>query len=166
MNPLRKTKIICTIGPSTSSFEMLMGMYKAGMNVVRLNMSHGSHDTHLQVIRQIKSINQKIKDSIPILLDLEGPEIRTGTLKNDLKLKQGDIITVSVGNEDVEISSFSINYEDLINTLNEGDKITVKFSRKTGVLWSAGSLTEGLSKAKAMLTCRVYVLISLNYRAG
>jgi len=125
MNPLRKTKIICTIGPSTSSFEMLMGMYIAGMNVVRINMSHGTHETHLQVIRQIKSINQKIKDSIPILLDLEGPEIRTGTLQHDLQLKEGDVITVSVGNEDVEKSSFSINYEDLINTLNEGDNITV-----------------------------------------
>ncbi len=146
MNPLRKTKIICTIGPSTSSFEMLMGMYQAGMNVVRLNMSHGSHDTHLQVIRQIKSINQKIKDSIPILLDLEGPEIRTGTLKNDLKLKQGDIITVSVGNEDVEISSFSINYEDLINTLNEGDKITV----------DSGLINlEILKKNRGTMECRV-----------
>jgi len=125
MNPLRKTKIICTIGPSTSSYEMLMAMYIAGMNVVRLNMSHGDHDTHEKVIRSIKNINQKIKDSIPVLMDLEGPEIRTGTLKNDLQLKEGDVITVSVGNEDVETSSFSINYEDLINTLNEGDNITV-----------------------------------------
>lgn len=125
MNPLRKTKIICTIGPSTSSYEKLMAMYIAGMNVVRLNMSHGSHDTHEKVIRSIKNVNQKIKDSIPVLVDLEGPEIRTGTLQNDLQLKEGDIITVSVGNEDVETSSFSINYEDLINTLNEGDKITV-----------------------------------------
>ena len=125
MNPLRKTKIICTIGPSTSSYERLMAMYIAGMNVVRLNMSHGDHNTHEKVIRSIKNINQKIKDSIPVLMDLEGPEIRTGTLKNDLQLKEGDIITVSVGNEDVETSSFSINYEDLINTLNEGDNITV-----------------------------------------
>ena len=113
MYPLRKTKIICTIGPSTSSYEMLMKMYIAGMNVVRLNMSHGSHDSHEKVIRFIKNINQKIKDSIPVLMDLEGPEIRTGTLQNDLQLKEGDIITVSVGNEDVEVSSFSINYEDL-----------------------------------------------------
>lgn len=125
MNPLRKTKIICTIGPSTSSYETMMEMYIAGMNVVRLNMSHGTHASHEKVIRSIKNINQKIKDSIPILMDLEGPEIRTGNLKEDLKLKEGDIITVSVGNEDVEISSFSINYEDLINTLNEGDNITV-----------------------------------------
>jgi len=124
-NSLRKTKIICTIGPSTSSYEMLMSMYEAGMNVVRINMSHGSHDTHKKVIKSIKSINQKIKDAIPILLDLQGPEIRTGTLQNDLQLKEGDIITVSVRPEDVERSSFSIDYEDLINTVKEGEMITV-----------------------------------------
>jgi len=124
-NSLRKTKIICTIGPSTSSYEMLMSMYEAGMNVVRINMSHGSHDTHKKVIKSIKSINQKIKDAIPMLLDLQGPEIRTGTLQNDLQLKEGDIITVSVRPEDVERSSFSIDYEDLINTVKEGEMITV-----------------------------------------
>ena len=85
MYPLRKTKIICTIGPSTSTYEMLMKMYIAGMNVVRLNMSHGTHAAHEKVIRSIKNVNQKIKDSIPVLMDLEGPEIRTGTLKNDLQ---------------------------------------------------------------------------------
>jgi pyruvate kinase len=124
-NSLRKTKIVCTIGPSTSSYEMLMSMYEAGMNVVRINMSHGSHDTHKKVIKSIKSINQKIKDAIPVLLDLQGPEIRTGALQNDLQLKEGDIITVSVRPEDVERSSFSIDYKDLINTVKEGEMITV-----------------------------------------
>ncbi len=125
MNPLRKTKIICTIGPTTSTYDRLMAMYVAGMNIVRLNMSHGTHENHEKVIRSIKNINQKIKDAIPVLLDLEGPEIRTGRLSKDLQLQEGDVITVSVGNQDAEISSFSIDYEDLINTLNEGDKISV-----------------------------------------
>lgn len=124
-NSLRKTKIICTIGPSTSSYEMLMSMYEAGMNVVRINMSHGSHDDNKKVIKSIKSINQKIKDAIPVLMDLQGPEIRTGALQNDLQLKEGDIITVSVRPEDVERSSFSIDYKDLINTVKEGEMITV-----------------------------------------
>ena len=146
MNPLRKTKIICTIGPSTGSYEMLMKMYVAGMNVVRLNMSHGTHDTHEKIIRSLKNINQKIKDSIPVLMDLEGPEIRTGTLEEDLDLKEGDIITVSVGNQDAEISSFSINYEDLINTLNEGDMITV----------DSGLINlEILKKNQGTMECRV-----------
>jgi len=116
------------------------------MNVVRLNMSHGTHDSHEKVIRSIKKVNQKIKDSIPVILDLEGPEIRTGTLKHDLQLKEGDIITVSVGNEDVETSSFSINYEDLINTLNEGDNITVD----SGLI----NLTI-LKKNRGTMECRV-----------
>jgi pyruvate kinase len=125
---------------------MLMKMYIAGMNVVRLNMSHGTHDSHEKVIRSIKKVNQKIKDSIPVILDLEGPEIRTGTLKHDLQLKEGDIITVSVGNEDVETSSFSINYEDLINTLNEGDNITV----------DSGLINlEILKKNRGTMECRV-----------
>ncbi len=146
MNMLRKTKIICTIGPSTSSYEMLMKMYIAGMNVVRLNMSHGTHEEHEKVIRSVKNVNQKIKDSIPILMDLEGPEIRTGTLDHDLQLKEGDIITVSVGNEEAEISSFSINYEDLINTLNEGDMITV----------DSGLINlEILKKNRGTMECRV-----------
>jgi len=145
-NYLRKTKIICTIGPSTSSYEMLMSMYEAGMNVVRLNMSHGSHDTHKKVIKSIKSINQKIKDAIPILLDLQGPEIRTGTLQNDLQLKEGDIITVSVRPEDVERSSFSIDYEDLINTVKEGEMITVD----NGLI-----NLEILKKDQGTMQCRV-----------
>ncbi len=145
-NYLRKTKIICTIGPSTSSYEMLMSMYEAGMNVVRLNMSHGSHDTHKKVIKSIKSINQKIKDAIPILLDLQGPEIRTGTLQNDLQLKEGDIITVSVRPEDVEKSSFSIDYEDLINTVKEGEMITVD----NGLI-----NLEILEKDQGTMQCRV-----------
>ncbi|HKQ32394.1 MAG TPA: pyruvate kinase, partial [Thermodesulfobacteriota bacterium] len=145
-NNLRKTKIICTIGPSTSSRETLMGMYKAGMNVVRLNMSHGDHVSHEKVIKAVKSINQQIKDAIPILLDLQGPEIRTGTLQNDLQLKEGDVITVSVRPDDVERSSFSINYEDLINTVNEGDQITVD----NGLI-----NLEILQKSQGTMTCRV-----------
>ncbi|NIP37857.1 MAG: pyruvate kinase [Candidatus Dadabacteria bacterium] len=124
-NELRKTKIICTIGPATSSYVMLEKMYHAGMNVVRLNMSHGSHQSHEKVIRSIKNINQKIKDSIPVLLDTQGPEIRTGNLQSDLHLQEGDEISISVRPENVEQSSFHINYEDLINTVSEGEMITV-----------------------------------------
>lgn len=122
---MRKTKIICTIGPATNSPGMLIDMYNAGMNMVRLNMSHGTHETHLQIINSVKEINRKVKYLIPILLDTQGPEIRTGNLKNDLQLKEGDVINVSVRAEDVEQTSFQIHYEDLMNTVNVGDTITV-----------------------------------------
>ena len=122
---MRKTKIICTVGPSTSSYDKLVAMHNAGMNVARLNMSHGTHESHAEVIRSIKEINKNSKYLLPVLLDTQGPEIRTGNLKNDLQLKEGDIVTVSVRAEDVEQTSFHIQYEDMINAVNEGDAITV-----------------------------------------
>ena len=125
MKPFRKTKIICTAGPSTSSHEMLTKMYEAGMNAVRLNMSHGTHESHLEVIETVKSINSKIEDSIALILDTQGPEIRTGVLQSDLHINEGDVITVSVRPGDVEESSIHINYEDIINEVQIGEKITV-----------------------------------------
>ena len=122
----RKTKIICTIGPATSSYDMLEKLYHAGMNVVRLNMSHGDHESHKNVIKAIKTLNRKVGYTIPVLLDTQGPEIRTGHRAVDLNLKQGEEITVVVrGADDVEESSIHIDYEDLIETVKIGDKITV-----------------------------------------
>lgn len=125
MKPSRKTKIICTAGPSTSSYEMLTKMYEAGMNAVRLNMSHGTHKSHLEVINTVKSINREVEDSIALILDTQGPEIRTGVLQSDLHISEGDVITVSVRPGDVEESSIHINYEDIINEVQIGEKITV-----------------------------------------
>ncbi|MEZ5494537.1 MAG: pyruvate kinase [Pseudomonadales bacterium] len=122
---MRKTKIICTIGPATESYDMLKKMAQAGMNVVRLNMSHGDHASHAKVIKAIKTLNKELQHPIPLLLDTQGPEIRTGTLKNDLELKRGDIISVSARADDVESTSLNINYHDLINDVKIGDKITV-----------------------------------------
>jgi len=126
MSAPRKTKIICTIGPVSESYEMLKKMAEAGMDVVRLNMSHGDHASHAKVIKSIKTLNKLPGFAIPTLLDTQGPEIRTGNLQTDLELKQGDVISVTVrGADAVEESSFQINYEDLINELKIGDKITV-----------------------------------------
>lgn len=122
---MRKTKIICTIGPVTKDYEMLHKMYDAGMNIVRLNMSHGDHDFHGKVIKAIKTLNQKVKYPIPVLLDTQGPEIRTGHRDQNLELKQGSEITVYARSDNVEESSIHINYEDLIDTVKEGDLITV-----------------------------------------
>lgn len=122
----RKTKIICTIGPVTDSYDMLKKLAEAGMDIVRLNMSHGDHASHAKVIKSIKTLNKLPGFAVPLLLDTQGPEIRTGNLKSDLELKQGDIISVTVrGADAVEESSFQINYENLINEVKVGDKITV-----------------------------------------
>ncbi|HEV2172316.1 MAG TPA: pyruvate kinase [Nitrospira sp.] len=123
---MQKTRIICTIGPATESYEMLEKMYEAGMNIVRLNMSHGDHDSHAKVIQHVKTLNKKVKFPIPILLDTQGPAIRTGDLSNELDLRQGDIVSVTTrGPMDVEESSIHIDYADLHEAVNVGDKITV-----------------------------------------
>ena len=123
---MRKTKIICTIGPATESIEMLEKLANAGMNVARLNMSHGDHFSHTKIIQAIQTLNKKLSHPIAILLDTQGPEIRTGDMANDLHLNEGDTISiVARGAEDVESTSIHINYDDLINDVNVGDMITV-----------------------------------------
>ena len=144
---MRKTKIICTIGPATESFDMLEKLYNAGMNVVRLNMSHGDHDSHSRVIRSIRTLNKKVKFPVPILMDTQGPEIRTGDITEELNLKEGSEITITVrGSANVEETSIHINYDDLVNSVENGDMITVD----NGLI-----NLEVLEKQERHLRCRV-----------
>ena len=126
MTNRRKTKIICTIGPATASYDMLEKLAHAGMNVARLNMSHGDHESHAQVIKRIQTLNTKLTYPVAILLDTQGPEIRTGEVKHALDLKAGDVISVVArGTEDVEEHSLMVNYSDLISDMSVGDRLTV-----------------------------------------
>lgn len=123
---MRKTKIICTIGPATSSFEMLASMHEAGMDIIRLNMSHATHKWADRMIDHIVELNKQTAFPVGILLDTQGPEIRTGVRESDLDLKAGDEISITVRDGvNVEESSIRINYDELIETVNVGDKITV-----------------------------------------
>lgn len=121
----RLTKIVCTIGPSTRSSETLTGLALAGMNVARLNMSHGDHASHLQVIRNLKSLSKKLSHPISILMDLQGPEIRTGELSKSLDLQSGDVFYFTVLADDAEERSVHINYRDLVKDLHVGERVTV-----------------------------------------
>ena len=122
----RRTKIICTIGPATASFDMLKKLYDAGMNVVRINMSHADHESALQVINWIKTLNRQIAYPIPILLDTQGPEIRTGVLENPMELNTGDVVTLSVRDGDmIEQRSIHVNYTELVDVVEVGRIITV-----------------------------------------
>ncbi len=144
---MRKTKIICTIGPATESFDQLERLANAGMNVARLNMSHGDHDSHARIIKAIRTLNRKVHHPIAILVDTQGPEIRTGSVSGELNLTKGDVISVSVrGEEDVEASSIHINYADLIQDVAIGDRITVD----NGLI-----NLEVLSKEDLQMQCRV-----------
>ncbi|TGK03832.1 pyruvate kinase [Leptospira semungkisensis] len=124
----RKTKIICTIGPATADKKMIQALAESGMNIARLNMSHGNHDFHRSVIRSIKALNKDVlKHPIAILLDTQGPEIRTGDLQVDhLDLKVGESFTFHIipGEESEEQSVF-VNYRDIVKDLKIGDRVTV-----------------------------------------
>ena len=144
---MRKTKIICTIGPASESFSMLEQLAQAGMNIVRLNMSHGDHTSHAKVIKSIRTLNKKLPSPIAILMDTQGPEIRTGDIKQELNLKKNDVISiVARGEKDVESTSISVNYEDLINDVTIGDMITVD----NGLI-----NLEILSKEDRIMQCKV-----------
>ena len=92
----RRTKIICTVGPATADFETLSRLYDAGMDVVRVNMSHSDQESALRVINWIKTLNRKVRFPVPVLLDTQGPEIRTGDTDAPVALEQGAEISLRV----------------------------------------------------------------------
>ena len=149
MNHIR-TKIICTVGPATESIASLRKLHAEGMNVVRINMSHANHKTAQAVINKVNKINSALSENetpIGILLDTQGPEIRTGDTEIPLDLKTGDEVTLTVRDQvDVETSSIKINYKDLITSVTPGSKITVD----NGLI-----NFQVLSKNKDTLLCRV-----------
>ncbi|MBL4780694.1 MAG: pyruvate kinase [Porticoccaceae bacterium] len=144
---MRKTKIICTIGPATSSLDMLTQLAQAGMNVARLNMSHGDHASHAAVIAHIRQLNNSRSQAIAILLDTQGPEIRTATLKEERNLVEGELISVAAGSEgEGKAGAIQINYADLIHDVNVGDKITVD----NGLI-----NLEVVAKEQQIIQCRI-----------
>ncbi len=122
----RHTKIVCTLGPASKSEETLRQMANAGMNIARLNMSHGNHDYHGEIIKKVKALNEVLNHPVALLLDTQGPEIRTGEVEQPLHLEVGERITLTVSpDEDTEEVSVHVNYGDLVNDLKEGDRVTV-----------------------------------------
>ena len=124
-----RTKIICTIGPASNKTTILKKLHKAGMNVARINMSHATHNDAKEIIDSINQINSSVAGSISkigILLDTQGPEIRTGDTSLPIELKVGDKVTLTVRDEiDVETSSIKVNYKGLIESVSVGSQITV-----------------------------------------
>ena len=124
-----RTKIICTIGPATEKLSALRKLHSNGMNVARINMSHATHKSAKLIIDRIKKINSETKNKngkIGVLLDTQGPEIRTGDTELPLELKVGEEVTLTVRDQvDVETSSIKINYKDLIHSVSQGSKISV-----------------------------------------
>jgi pyruvate kinase len=123
---MRKTKIICTIGPSCSDEETLTKMCQAGMDVARLNFSHGTHEGHLEMINLLKTVREKLNVPLAIMLDTKGPEYRIKTFKKGkVVVNDGDTFTFTtrdiVGDEKI----VAVNYQHLMADLKVGDRVLV-----------------------------------------
>ena len=123
---MRKTKIICTIGPASENEEVLTQMCEAGMNVARLNFSHGSHEEHAKKVALIKRVRQKLNMPIAILLDTKGPEYRIKTFaKGKAAIQTGQTFIFTTDECEGDETKVSVNYTNLHNEMAPGGEITV-----------------------------------------
>lgn len=123
---MRKTKIICTIGPASENEETLTAMCLAGMSVARLNFSHGDHEEHRRKIELVKRVREKLHMPIAIMLDTKGPEYRIGTFANgSVTVNTGDTFTFTTEDVEGDETIVSVNYKDLVKNLSVGDRVLV-----------------------------------------
>ena len=143
----KRTKIICTIGPATGTFSSIKKLHEAGMNVARLNMSHSDHKNAKKIIDRIKKLNKTIHNPVGILLDTQGPEIRTGDTSQVVNLEPGQLVSFTIRDEvDVETTSIRVHYDELIQSVNVGTLISLD----NGLL-----NFKVLKKSKNELECKV-----------
>ena len=156
MNPpaaLRRTKIVFTIGPATEGPEILEALIRAGADVCRINMAHATHDWTRQTVKNIRAAAERAGRDIAIMMDMKGPEIRTGDVPVPLELKPGEMFdfTVRPGgspNQPEEVRSVSVNYPDLANDVEVGNTVLV----------DSGMLRfEVLEKTDDRIRCRVVI---------
>src|SRR5690349_15413422 len=122
---MRRTKIVCTIGPATNSEERLEQLMRAGMNVARLNFSHGTQQEHAIVIERIRTISARLGYAIAILQDLQGPKIRTGSLQGKKPVTLVDHTQVTITTRDIigTAEIISTTYQQLPQDVKPGDRI-------------------------------------------
>ncbi|WP_027964270.1 pyruvate kinase [Halalkalibacillus halophilus] len=121
---MKKTKIVCTIGPASEDLDTLKNLMNAGMNVARLNFSHGDFDEHRARIKNIRQAAEETNNTIAILLDTKGPEIRTGFFKEDeVELVKGSTVTVCMDEVEGTKDKFSVTYDGLVHDVEAGATI-------------------------------------------
>ena len=122
---MKKTKIVCTLGPASASAEIMEKMLCEGMNVARLNFSHGTHRTHKEMIDTFRAVRDKLNIPAAIMLDTKGPEIRIGVIE-DIKLHDGDIFTLTTEEISESKDKVSISYKDLPMSLSKGNEVLIE----------------------------------------
>ena len=123
---MRNTKIVCTIGPASESVETLEKLMEAGMNVARLNFSHGDYEEHGARIKNIRLAAAKRNKNVAILLDTKGPEIRTGNFKDGrADIEKGQTVYISMDEVEGTAERFSVSYSGLIDDVEVGSKILI-----------------------------------------
>lgn len=144
---MRKTKIICTIGPASENEQTFMEMCRAGLNVARLNFSHGTHEDHKKKIDMIKKVREELDIPVAIMLDTKGPEYRIGTFKEGrIVLLDGDTFTFTTNEVEGDVNRVSVNYKGLADDLSVGDTVLVN----NGLV-----VFEVTEKTKTDVVCRV-----------
>lgn len=121
---MKRTKIVATLGPSTAKKETLKQMFLEGLNVCRLNFSHGGYEAHLEALKNIRELNEELALNVAVLADLQGPKIRTHEMENNGVLLENDSL-VKISTKEIigTASHFSINYEQLPQDVNPGERI-------------------------------------------
>lgn len=124
---MRRAKIVCTIGPRTESADRIEALFNAGMDVARLNMSHGSHAVHEEVIGRLRALSDRLRQPLAILMDLQGPKIRLGKLDSELEVAEGEAVTLSVDPERAD--GVPLAYPSLLDDLAPGHRLLLDDGR-------------------------------------
>ena len=150
-----KTKIVATVGPASNNKETLRALMLEGVDVFRLNFSHGSHEDHLKVVRLVRELNKELETNVALLQDLQGPKIRVNEVQDGTILTPGEDLVITtrqvVGNKDL----VSTSYENLPNDVKPGDmilvddgKIELKVKEKRGIEVVTTVVYGGLLKSR------------------
>lgn len=151
---MRRTKIVCTIGPASQSPDVLERLIRGGMDVARLNFSHGTRDEHGQVLALIRSISDKLGKPVAILQDLAGPKLRVGTIAGEpgaggfVQLQKGDLFALTANPVVGTARRASVNYPAMIHDLKVGDSLLLA----DGIIQ-----LEVVTKGPQEVDCRVLI---------